>query len=127
MNLVEIYSGLADQIVVPNDISVPDLDGKHIRVHVLGFWRVVDGKLHSVVEVANRSACPMCVSLLKLVSANSCSHKYVIRLHFDVLEDAVVGFVNNYSQLISYEWRRLDLMSWSIQPLFLFNQFDKGF
>lgn len=51
--LMQIDPLLTDEIVVAYQIPVPNLYGKHIGVHVLGFLRVVYGEFHAVVEISN--------------------------------------------------------------------------
>lgn len=53
MNLIQVYPFLANQVVVADEISVPDLYSEDIRVHVFGLRRIIYRKFKSIVEVTH--------------------------------------------------------------------------
>jgi hypothetical protein len=104
VNLMQVYPFLANQIIISHKVSVPNLHSKHVRVHILGLLRVVYGEFHSIVEVSNRSACPMCVCLLRFACANSSTDIDIVWLHFYIFKDAIISLPDNDSKLILVEW-----------------------
>lgn len=65
MDFVEIYSRLSNQVVETYQVSIPNLNSKDIRIHVFRFRGIEDREFETVIEVSDRSACPMCVCLLR--------------------------------------------------------------
>lgn len=61
----------------------------------------------------------MRIGLLRLAGTHGGSHIDVVRLHLDVLVDAIIGFPNDDSQLVLVERRRCYRVGRCIQPFFL--------
>lgn len=121
VHLIQVDSGLSNEIIEPNHIFVPDLDSKNVRVHVFGFGRVEDGELEAVVEVTNGSASPVDVGLLEIAFADESSNKDIVGFHLLVFEYTVLCAPDNDSELILIPRRRGDLNRRIYKPLLLFH------
>ena len=126
MDFVEIDPCLSYQVVVSNEVSIPNLNSEDVRVHIFWLWRVVDWELEPVIEVSDRSASPMGVSLLRLSCSDSCPHVDIIRFHLHILIDAFICLPHNDSELEFVKRRRCNRVCWSIEPLLLLNQINEG-
>lgn len=121
VNVVHVYPCFSNQVVEPDQVAIPDLNSKDVRVHVLGLWRIVHRELEPIVEVALRSAGPVRVSLLRLRSADNPAHEYIVGLHLNVFVDTVIGGVDNDPEFVLVKGRRMYLMGRSGDPLFFLN------
>lgn len=97
VNVVHIDTSLPDQVVKPDQISIPNLYCEDVRVHVFRLGRVEHRELEPIVEVSLRPARPMGVRLLRLRSSNHSTHKHIVRLHLYVFVDAIIGRVDDDS------------------------------
>lgn len=127
VDLVHIDPGLPDQVIETDQVPVPNLHRKDVRVHVLGLRRVVHWELEPIVETPQRSASPVSVRLLRLGSTDHSPHENIVRLHLHILEDAVVSRIDDHSEFVLIEGRRMDFVGRSTDPLFLFYEIDPGF
>lgn len=127
MDFVEIYSRLSYQVVKTYQVSIPNLNSKYIRIHVFRFRGIENREFETVVEVSDRSACPMCVCLLRFWCADDSSDKNIVRLHLNIFVDAIISGIDYNSQFIFIKRRRMYFMSRCADPLFLFNKIDPCF
>ena len=126
MYLMQIYPLFTDEVVISDKISIPNLNSKHIGVHILRFLRIIYGEFHAIVEITDWSACPMSVSLLRLAGTHRGSHVDIVWLHLNVFVDTIISLPNYDSQLILVERRRRYGVGRCIQPFFLLDQIDEG-
>ena len=124
VNLVQVDSSFSNQIIVSNQISIPNLNSENIWIHILRFRRIKYWEFETVVKTSNWSTCPVSISLLRFRSSYHTSNKNIVWLHLYILVNTVICFPDNNSQLIFVKWRGMDLVSWSIDPFFLFDQIN---
>lgn len=68
----------------------------------------------------------MSVCLLVLGSADDTTNEDIVGLQLNVLEHAVLSFVDDNSQLVRVERGRVNGMCGSCHPLLLLDKVDKG-
>jgi hypothetical protein len=78
VNFVKIDAFLTDEVVVSDQVPVPNLHCEDVGIHVLWFLGVADGELHSVIEISHRTAGPVSVGLLRLASPHESTHVNVV-------------------------------------------------
>lgn len=108
---IQIYSSFPNQIVIAYYVPVPDLNNKHIWVHILRFRRVAHWKLKSVIKVPSISARPMSISLLWLSTTNHASYKDIIWLQFSVLMHTIFSTPNDNPKLVLIARRWMNFMN----------------
>ena len=126
VNLIQIDSCFSNQVVVANQVSVPNLNSKNIWIHILRFWRIKYREFETIVETSNWSTCPVSVSLLGFWCSNNTSDKDIVWLHFDIFVHTIISFPNDNSEFILVKRRWMNFVSWSVDPFFLLNQVNPG-
>ena len=124
MDNIQVDSCLSNQVVIPNQVSIPDLNSKNIRIHIFRFRRIKDWEFKTIVETSYSSTSPMSISFLRFWSSNDSSNKDIIGFHLNIFKHTVISFPDNDPQLILIERRRMNFMCRGIDPFLLFNQIN---